>query len=80
MSDSGAAGTRADLSGPVIQEVVKKAGYPVVHTGYLLPMSAGADLAAELSRIADEDAADLILTTGGTGFPPGLDPRGHPGT
>lgn len=68
VSDSGAAGTRADLSGPVIQELVKKAGYPVVHTA-LLP-DERAQIAAELARIADEDVADLILTTGGTGFSP----------
>ena len=45
---------------------MKKAGYPVVHTA-LLPDGAE-QIAAELARIADEDVADLILTTGGTGF------------
>ena len=68
VSDSGAAGKRADLSGPVIQDIVKQAGYPVAHTA-LLPDERD-QIAAELSRLADGDLADLILTTGGTGFSP----------
>ena len=68
VSDSGAAGKRADLSGPTICAILKDAGYPVVHTA-LLP-DEREELAGELRRIADEDVADLVLTTGGTGFPP----------
>lgn len=68
VSDSGAAGKRADLSGPTIREIVEKAGYPVSHTA-LLPDERD-QIAAELARIADEDVADLVLTTGGTGFSP----------
>ena len=67
-SDSGYAGQREDKSGPVIQELVSKAGYQVVHTA-LLP-DERVMLSAEMARIADEDIADLILTTGGTGFSP----------
>lgn len=67
-SDSGVAGTRADLSGPVIQDILEKHFYPVVHTA-LLPDERD-QLAAEMARLADEDVADLILTTGGTGFSP----------
>lgn len=61
-SDSGYAGQREDKSGPVIQELVSKAGYQVVHTA-LLP-DERVMLSAEMARIADEDIADLILTTG----------------
>ena len=68
VSDSGAAGKRADLSGPTICAILKDAGYPVVHTA-LLP-DEREELAGELRRIADEDVADLVLTTGGTGFSP----------
>ena len=68
VSDSGAAGKRADLSGPTICAILKDAGYPVVHTA-LLP-DEREELAWELRRIADEGVADLVLTTGGTGFSP----------
>ena len=68
LSDSGYAGQREDKSGPVIAQLVTDAGYQVVHT-VLLP-DERAMLSAEMARIADEDIADLILTTGGTGLSP----------
>ena len=68
LSDSGYAGTREDRSGPVIVELVTKAGYEVVSTT-LLP-DEPEQLKAELIRLCDNDLADLILTTGGTGFSP----------
>lgn len=68
LSDSGVAGTRADRSGPIIQEILKENGYPVVHTA-LLPDDPD-QLSALLAQLADEHTADLILTTGGTGFSP----------
>ena len=68
LSDSGYAGTREDRSGPVIVELVTKAGYEVVCTT-LLP-DEPEQLKAELIRLCDNDLADLILTTGGTGFSP----------
>lgn len=68
VSDSGSAGLRADLSGPVIGDILEKNCYPVVHTA-LLP-DERAQIATEMARLADEDVADLILTTGGTGFSP----------
>ena len=67
-SDSGYAGQREDKSGPVIVEFVKNAGFEVVHT-ILLPDDKEM-LKAEMARICDENIADLILTTGGTGFSP----------
>ena len=67
-SDSGYAGQREDKSGPAIARLVTDAGYQVVHT-VLLPDERDM-LSAEMARIADGDIADLILTTGGTGFSP----------
>lgn len=68
LSDSGYAGQREDKSGPVIREMVEAAGYEVVHTA-LLPDGLE-PLSSELKRLCDNDLADLILTTGGTGFSP----------
>ena len=67
-SDSGYAGEREDLSGPAIQAMLEENGYEVVHT-ILLPDNREM-LAKEMARIADEHVAELLLTTGGTGFSP----------
>lgn len=67
-SDSGYAGEREDMSAPVICEILEKAGYQIAYK-ILLPDERGM-LGREMARIADEDMADLILTTGGTGFSP----------
>ena len=67
-SDKGYAGQREDLSGPTIREIVEANGYEVTHT-VILPDDQEM-LAAEMARICDEDVADLLLTTGGTGFSP----------
>ena len=68
LSDSGYAGQREDKSGPVIRALAEAAGYTVAHTA-LLPDGVE-PLASELKRLCDNDLADLILTTGGTGFSP----------
>ncbi len=65
-SDSGYMGQRDDLSGKVIKEIVEVNGYQVV-SAIILP-DEQEKLASELAKIADEGRADLILTTGGTGF------------
>lgn len=67
-SDSGFAGEREDKSGPVIAEIVKNNGYEVSFMK-VLPDDREM-LSNEMKRIADEDVADIILTTGGTGFSP----------
>ncbi|MEG2871598.1 MAG: MogA/MoaB family molybdenum cofactor biosynthesis protein [Clostridium sp.] len=67
-SDSGFAGKREDLSGPVVRECSDAAEYEVVST-CILPDDRE-QLEKELCRICDEGLADLILTTGGTGFSP----------
>jgi molybdenum cofactor synthesis domain-containing protein len=68
LSDKGAAGEREDVSGRVICEMVEAAGYTVVEQTLL--SDERMLLEAALRRIADTNAADLILTTGGTGFSP----------
>ena len=67
-SDSGAAGKREDLSGPAIRELIEAAGMEAV--SYVMLPDDREMLANEMRRIADEGKADLILTTGGTGFSP----------
>ena len=68
LSDSGYVGQREDKSGPLIRAMAEEAGYEVVHTA-LLPDGVE-PLAGELKRLCDGDLADLVLTTGGTGFSP----------
>lgn len=60
-SDSGYAGEREDKSGSVIQEILEANDYEVVHT-ILLP--------DDRKMLADEGIAELIVTTGETGFSP----------
>lgn len=65
-SDSGFAGEREDLSGPVICRIASENGYEVVHQT-ILPDDMTM-LYDEMKYICDNHTADLILTTGGTGF------------
>ncbi len=65
-SDSGYQGQREDKSAPVIEAMVKEAGYAVV-SRTLLPDDRQ-QLADAMAAICDAGKADLILTTGGTGF------------
>lgn len=67
-SDAGYAGTREDLSGPEIRRIVEEHGYQVVSCK-ILPDEQEM-LEQEMKRIADGNLAELILTTGGTGFSP----------
>lgn len=67
-SDTGYRGEREDLSGSEIKRIVEENGYQVVST-VILPDSPEM-LKDEMKKIADENLADLILTTGGTGFSP----------
>lgn len=68
LSDKGYRKEREDLSGPVIVEMLKEAGYEVAEV-LLLPDGIQ-PLQDELIRLADECGMDLVLTTGGTGFAP----------
>jgi molybdenum cofactor synthesis domain-containing protein len=67
-SDKGARGEREDKSGKVIRDLAAGAGY--FAAGYTLLSDDQAGLENELKRICDNGLADLILTTGGTGFSP----------
>lgn len=68
VSDKGSRGERVDTSGPAICEMVTGAGYEVVYTS-IIPDEKEM-IQKELIYCADELHADLILTTGGTGFSP----------
>ncbi|MDR1733529.1 MAG: MogA/MoaB family molybdenum cofactor biosynthesis protein [Oscillospiraceae bacterium] len=68
VSDKGYTGQREDLSGPLIMEMLREAGYNV------LSLSIVPDeqvlIAAKLRELADTQDAAMLLTTGGTGFAP----------
>lgn len=65
-SDSGYRGEREDLSGPAIREILEREGYQVVSLD-ILPDDREI-LKNKMAEIADQGLAELILTTGGTGF------------
>lgn len=65
-SDKGSKGEREDLSGPAIKEIIEPEGYEV--TVYKVLPDDQKTLENEMKRIADEGLADIIFTTGGTGF------------
>ena len=66
LSDTASKGEREDASGAAVEEIVGKEGYEVVFKK-IIPDD-GDTLTALLCELSDEDKADLILTTGGTGF------------
>lgn len=65
-SDRASRGEREDLSGPAVSELIKKEGYEVVSQRVLSDDEEG--LYQEIVRLADEERADVIFTTGGTGL------------
>lgn len=66
-SDKGSAGLREDLSGPAIREIAESIPDFLVASYILVPDEQEA-LKAAMIQMTDEDAIDLVLTTGGTGF------------
>ena len=68
VSDGVASGTREDLSGQVLADRAQAAGHDVVWRGVVADERS--EIAAELERLCDDDVADLVLSTGGTGFAP----------
>ena len=66
LSDKASMGEREDLSGPAACEILKENGYEIIET-IVIPDDAGR-LKAELIRLCDGREADLVLTSGGTGF------------
>lgn len=66
-SDKGAAGLRKDLSGPAIEDIIRRfKGFKVEK--YIIVPDEKDLLIKEMCQMADVDKIDLILTTGGTGF------------
>jgi molybdenum cofactor synthesis domain-containing protein len=65
VSDGVSEGTREDLSGDVLQELLEAEGLAVVRR--VVPDERGA-IAQAIEDLADE--ADVVLTTGGTGLAP----------
>lgn len=68
VSDAGSRGERADTSGDAIVAWAQSRGDAVVERR--LVADEPAEVSAALRAWADRDAADVILTTGGTGLTP----------
>jgi molybdenum cofactor synthesis domain-containing protein len=66
VSDAGSRGERRDLSGDAIADWAGHRGYSVTERSLVADESG--PISTQLSRWADEDRADVILTTGGTGL------------
>ncbi|MCL2276814.1 MAG: molybdopterin-binding protein [Treponema sp.] len=73
-SDKGFAGEREDKSSRIIREVIMPKQYNeksvYIEAGYTLLSDDQTALENEMKRVCDNSLADLILTTGGTGFSP----------
>lgn len=69
LSDKGAAGLRADESGPVAKELLEATGLYAVERTDIIP-DEPEQLKDLLIRLSDVDGYDLIITSGGTGLSP----------
>jgi molybdenum cofactor synthesis domain-containing protein len=65
-SDSGSRGEREDASGPLVRKLCEEAG--LEYAGYRMLPDDRAKLSQAMKEICDAGGAELILTTGGTGF------------
>lgn len=68
ISDRSSQGLREDASGPQLAEMLRQHGIEVVRTAVVPDEER--EISQALSRWADENSADLILTSGGTGLSP----------
>lgn len=68
VSDSGTVGERDDISGDTIASWIRECGFELAMRE-LVPDETDR-IAQMLTRWADDGIADIILTTGGTGFSP----------
>lgn len=66
MSDKGSKGEREDISSQVIEKIILENGYKI--TKKVLIPDDFQKIKDTLIEICDNNHADLILTTGGTGF------------
>lgn len=68
ISDRSFRGEREDLSGPALGVEIQKLGWEIAHTA-IVPDEIS-EIAPTLAELADSGLADVILTSGGTGFAP----------
>jgi molybdenum cofactor synthesis domain-containing protein len=68
VSDRSFRGERPDTGGPLVAQLLTDAGYQVVHTA-IVP-DEQAEIEQALRDMADRGLAQLVVTTGGTGFSP----------
>jgi molybdenum cofactor synthesis domain-containing protein len=68
VSDRSFRGQRPDAGGPLVAELLRNAGYEVVQTA-IVP-DEQPQIEEALKAVADSGAAELMVTTGGTGFAP----------
>ena len=68
VSDSASAGEAEDLSGPLLRELVEAVGGEVIAAD-ILPDDAER-ISGWLTRMSDEESADVAFTSGGTGLAP----------
>ena len=68
ISDSAVAGTREDRSGPAVAEMAQSLGWSIVAREVLKDEQD--EIAAAMLRLIDQNTADVVITTGGTGLGP----------
>jgi len=68
ISDRCSRGERPDEGGPLVVGLLEEAGYAVVYTAIVPDEKAQIEVA--MRKIADSHMADLLVSTGGTGFAP----------
>lgn len=68
ISDKGAVGERQDKGGEAIHEILSGMGIPIVN--YDIIPDEKELIVEKLVKWADEDALDVLITTGGTGLTP----------
>ena len=66
VSDKCSTGERIDTSGPAVAKMLSDAGFEVIYSG-IVPDERG-EISTELVKCCDELKADVVVTTGGTGF------------
>ena len=66
VSDRCSAGEKVDKSGPAVAQMLEESGFEVIYRG-LVPDERH-EISAEFIKCAYELGADLIISTGGTGF------------
>ena len=66
VSDKCSTGERVDTSGPAVAEMLEGAGFDVVYKG-IVPDERPL-ISAEMVKCVRELGADVVISTGGTGF------------